>query len=1253
MHRIASIPGEETTEDITLVQQPEAPVLLLTSARTDISTLAAALDYKANAKWKNRIRALPLEYLNHQAKIDHYLTTTAESSRIILIRLLGGKGHWSYGLDQLKKWQEKNNSRKLIVISGTKEHELELNELSNIELDVTFKIGELFRLGGTENINTVLKILGLILNKKEIDPSKIAFKKPADPTKWDWQDEQGPKVGIIYYLSTLQSGNQEIAVEINKSLRKNNLVPRVLWVTSLKKLRVQQEILKIFKQERVSCILTATAFASVKFSEVYEGKLIWDEINKPLLQLLTSTRSQEEWKSSHRGLSPLDFSLQIVLPELDGKINTRIVAFREFESVNKDLYSKIEKYKPYKSGISWLIKYIKSTIDLYYLNNNEKKIAIVLANYPIKDGRIANGVGLDTPLSLVKTMSWLKQNGYTLNENNIPKNSKELIKQILSKRTNSNESLQKAPLDYLSLEDYLGWWGTLTLYSRKKVIEKWGEPIASKDLEKNGFPIHGIKNGNVCILIQQSRGHDFDNINDIHSPDLPPSHNYLAQYLWISLRFNANCIIHFGKHGTLEWLPGKSIGLSDDCFPQIALPPLPNIYPFIVNDPGEGSQAKRRTQAIIIDHLTPPLGRAGLYGELSKIEALIDEYHEATMFSSDRVMDIKLKLKALIKDNNINYEGLCRLDKKIQEVTFEDSLSEVEAYLCELKEAQIRTGLHVFGQELNPYKVIELALSISLAPSFERLGLSQSLSDFLDLELDPWTDNESEILVQSDIDKLSFYYDKKLRIKGDGIAALNLISYNIIATIYQETYGLESILNENSPINNLIRNFLDEKSNHSLILYVKDKVLKRIVDSPSKEKGSLLDALAGKRIEAGPSGAPTRGKPEVLPTGRNFFSVDLRSLPTESAWDLGKRSAQKILDLYLLEYGENLSHLALSIWGTSTMRNGGEEIGQIFALMGVKPIWDYVSRRVVDIEIIPCSVLGRPRVDVTVRISGLFRDAFPNLIDLITRATAIVGELDEPEEFNPLASSIRNGGAKDRVFGSAPETYGTGLQELINLGNWEEQEDLAKVYMDWSKWVYKDSETQVASKSSLIECLERVQVVLHSQDNREHDLLDSDDYYQFHGGLSSAVEKLSNKKPNLYFADNSKYSKPKVHTLNKEIDKVVRSRLLNPKWIKGMMNHGYKGAFEMSASLDYLFAYDATTKCVPNWCYKEIANRWLFDKSIEKFLIKENPWVLRDMSERLLEAVNRGLWNNINNTESNKLKGLITRSERLIEDDQF
>ncbi len=1247
MHRLATIPGETSNEEILLVEQPQARVLVLSSVTTDISTLANCLVLKENIHWHGEIRALNLSSLNHPAQIDHYFEITAQNAELIIVRLLGGKGHWSYGLEKLATWQKrKNTSRKIIITAGTEDQFKILHPLSTINENYVDKLARLLNVGGMANVNTFLDVIDSLLNNKLPPVNQIIIKEDIDVEKWDWKEDKGKKIGIILYRALLQSGDLEFATALNKKLRKKGLSPRVIWVKGLKDINVQRKIIQMMKIENVDIILSSTSFTSVELNSDFTGKSFWDELDVPVLQLLTSSNSRERWEGSCRGLDPIDLSLQIVLPELDGRITTRPCAFKILEENHNLLATAIHRLKPDNDGLEWISNHIKAWLDLKYVIPRKKKICLILANYPIRDGRIANGVGLDTPESTVQILKWLKEYGISLGDKELPSNSDELMNSLLAVRTNDPGSRNRPTLDYLSLNDYMKWWDNISYKARSPIVERWGEPKSAIDIETQGFPIHGIELGNVCILIQPSRGYDSNSEKDLHSPDLFPPHRYLAQYLWIRDNHKSNLIVHIGKHGSVEWLPGKSVGLSKNCAPALAMGYLPNLYPFIVNDPGEGTQAKRRTHAVILDHLTPPLGRAGAYGDLLILENLIEEYYDSKLLCSERNNIVISKILKLIEKNH-----LLDLDitTTIQELELEEILCKVDSYLCELKQSQIRTGLHILGMKINNNKLSELMLSISRTPSRINNGFTQILAKTLNLKVDPWADDESEYLENEDIVELSKYNIKPPRNKGVFIDWLEGQALIIIQAIVENK---TLPLNQNFHSDDLIEPFktlLTEKNTKSFLKSIRSDLMFSIQKCAVKEKQNFLKVVDGKRIEAGPSGAPTRGKPEVLPTGRNFYSVDLRGLPTESAWDLGRRTAQNLLDLYLLENGEDLTHLALSVWGTATMRNGGEEIGQLFALIGVRPVWDGPTRRFIDIEVIPLSVLGRPRVDVTLRISGFFRDAFPQLIYFVNKAQNIVGNLKEPSAMNPYSAFLREGNEEGRVYGSAPGAYGAGLQALIDSGAWDNKKDLANAYLAWSQWKYEGYGNPIPDKKGLVNCLKKIQVVLHNQDNREHDILDSDDYYQFHGGLSAAVEQVSGTKPNILLGDNSRRERPKINTLKKEIEKVVISRLLNPRWIEGIKEHGYKGAFEMSASLDYLFAYDAATDNVPDWCYSKINEEWLGNNSTIEFLLSKNPWVLRDMAEKFLEASNRGMWKNAGIQEKNKLIKMLNEAETIIE----
>ncbi|MEL6903283.1 MAG: cobaltochelatase subunit CobN, partial [Cyanobacteria bacterium J06606_4] len=693
------------------------------------------------------------------------------------------------------------------------------------------------------------------------------------------------------------------------------------------------------------------------------------------------------------------------------------------------------------------------------------------------------------------------------------------------------------------------------------------------------------------------------------------------------------------------------IALSKDCYPEAAVGPLPHFYPFIVNDTGEGAQAKRRAQAVILDHLTPPMTRAELYGPLQQLENLVDEYYEAQNLDPSRLRVIAPKIVEVLQQENLQQDLSLSVDDRNSD-NLPSWLPQIDGYLCELKEAQIRDGLHIYGTPPNGTQIRDLVVAIARHPNRHHIGLSRAIAQAWNLDIDPLTADLSQPYKASESALDSAPNFKVCRSVGDVVEQIEEHSAALVG----------ALLGQNQePDNNL-------SVSHDEIAHVMDWVSAELLPAiarTTEEIDNLLHGLNGGYVPSGPAGAPTRNRPEVLPTGRNFYSVDIRAIPTESAWDVGRRAAETLIENYTQEQGDYPRTLGLSMWGTSAMRTGGDDIAEALALLGVRPVWDGPSRRVIDFEILPVSSLGRPRVDVTLRISGFFRDAFPNLISLFDQAVTAVASLDEPAEQNPLAAQFQKDYAhwqsqgldekqsaersRYRIFGSKPGAYGAGLQGLIEAQNWESDADLARAYINWSSYAYTGNADGHSAPESFAQRLETMQIVLQNQDNREHDLLDSDDYYQFQGGLTAAVKAKRGTAPVTYFGDNSVTENPRVRSLQSEIARVYRSRVVNPKWIKGVMRHGYKGAFEMAATVDYLFAYDATTHCVADHMYTGVAEAYVFDAQVRAFVEKSNPWALRDMAERLLEAQQRGLWEGASEKMVDGLRAIAHEAEGKIE----
>jgi cobaltochelatase CobN len=729
-----------------------------------------------------------------------------------------------------------------------------------------------------------------------------------------------------------------------------------------------------------------------------------------------------------------------------------------------------------------------------------------------------------------------------------------------------------------------------------------------------------FRQGNVVIALQPARGYNIDPQGSYHDPALVPPHCYFAFYAWLRGAVGVHAVVHMGKHGNLEWLPGKALALSAACYPEAAFGPLPHLYPFIVNDPGEGTQAKRRAQAVIVDHLTPPLTRAESYGPLAELEQLVDEYYEAAGLDPRRLRVLQTQILDLAR--RIGLDRDCGIGDGEEAGA---ALGKLDGYLCELKEMQIRDGLHVFGEAPVGELLVDLLVALTRLPRGQGRGGDASLPRALAADLglagfDPldcvmgeaWQGPRPAALTGPG----------PWRTAGDTVERLELLAADLIA-------GRR-------------RAEPDWTATVSALAFIADDLRPRVTRCGPDEIAALLTGLDGRFVVPGPSGAPTRGRLDVLPTGRNFYSVDTRTVPTPAAWQLGWTSACRLLERHRQEHGAWPQTLAISAWGTANMRTGGDDIAQALALMGVRPTWETASRRVTGFEIMPASVLDRPRVDVTLRISGFFRDAFPTQVDLVDSAVRAVAALDEPAHINPLAARVRADTARlqadgsdaagaarraaIRVFGSKPGAYGAGLQALIDERGWTGEADLARAYLAWGGYAYGGGGEGAAEHRLFETRLRAAQVVVHNQDNREHDLLDSDDYYQFEGGLAVAIRHLSGAQPAIYHSDHSRPESPHIRTLAEEVARVVRARVVNPKWIAGVMRHGYKGAFEMAATVDYLFAFAATARVVADHHFDAVFEAYLRDPEVLAFLRAHNPAALGDMAARLAEAQERGLW---------------------------
>ncbi len=1253
MHLLLAQPGEVTdgSEAVDLGQDA-AELVVISAADTELAALAearAALGGKAP-----ELRLASLMHLTHPMSVDLYLDKTASKARLVVARVLGGEGYWAYGLEQFSARLD-DAGVAFAALPGDDKEDAALRRVSTVEAAHYDALWAYLVEGGPENAGNFLRYCRSVLCADPAPP-------PARPllragVYWpgagiadlnaacsNWRDADAPVVPIVFYRALVQGAGLHPINRLVRALIGEGLNPLPIFVASLKDPVSAATLATLFAETPPAAILNATSFAVSSPQSPKHAPTPLDAPGVPVLQAVFAGGTETAWEQGLGGLSARDIAMNVALPEVDGRILTRAVSFKGEAYFDEATQCRIATYQARGDRIQFTAKLAGAWARLGRKPVAEKKVAIVLANYPNKDGRLANGVGLDTPESVVGMISSMRESGYHVHKE--PESNADLMKRIQAGPTNwLPDRPRREGGETLSLADYQIFYGNLPWEVRRQVEERWGPPEADPffikgEVDCGRFALSILTFGNVVVGIQPARGYNVDPKETYHAPDLVPPHNYLAFYAWLRHQFRADAVIHFGKHGNLEWLPGKAVALSEECFPEAVLGPLPHLYPFIVNDPGEGTQAKRRTAAVILDHLTPPLTRAETYGPLKDLEALVDEYYEASGVDPRRLTHLRKEIRALVSAERLD------LDAGITPEMDEDSaLAQLDTYLCELKESQIRDGLHIYGAAPVDKLERDLAIALVRVPRGDGTKGDASLIRALarDCAIDPeeFDPLDCDLGAPYDGPRHKFLWaagsvTETWRTNGDTVERLEKLAQ--LALHWPETpkhFGHTGLVLE----------------------AVHGEILPAIRSCGPAERDALLAGLESRFIAPGPSGAPTRGRPDVLPTGRNFFSVDSRAVPTPTAWTLGWHSASLLVERYLQDHGDWPKAMVLTAWGTSNMRTGGDDIAQGLALMGAKPTWDQASRRVTGFEILPLEHLDRPRVDVTLRISGFFRDAFPAQIALFDSAARAVMALDEPADRNPLAARFKaeqarleSEGADQadaakragfRVFGSKPGAYGAGLQALIDERLWDKRADLAESYLEWGGYAYGKGAEGDRERGLLETRLTQVEAAVQNQDNREHDLLDSDDYYQFEGGAAAAIEHLQGAARPIYHNDHSRPERPVIRTLDEEIGRVVRSRVVNPKWLNGVMRHGYKGAFEIAATVDYLFAFAATTHAVKSHHFDLVHQAVLEDETVRDFIAGANPSALREIAQRLLEAEQRGLWKPRSNSARAMLEGLL------------
>ncbi len=1126
--------------------------------------------------------------------------------RLVLVRLLGGRRAWD-GLDRLLADAAARGVP--VVAVGGDGADPELTALSTAPAGLVQEAAAYLRAGGPDNLRELVAFLSdtVLLTGHGFAP---AAPLPAAGLRPRAHDASRPTVGVVYYRAHEVSGNTAFVDVLCEAVEAAGANARPVFVPSLRpgadgRVPAVEELLAGQVDALIVTVLAAGGSTAADAESWDAGALA--ALDVPVLQALCATSSRADWERSDAGLAPVDAAMQVAIPEFDGRLVTVPFSFKEVGDDGLPRYVADPERASRVAGVA------VAHARLRRIPAADKRLAVVLSSYPTKHSRVGNAVGLDTPASAVRLLQALRAAGHDVGD--FPEDGDELVHTLIAAGGHDVEWLteeqMRAAVARVPLAAYERDFAALPGDLRERVVEHWGPPPGSLYVDGEGadaeIVLAALQYGNVLLMIQPPRGFGENPVAIYHDPDLPPSHHYLAAYRWLERAaseggFGAHAVVHLGKHGTLEWLPGKGLGLSAGCAPDAVLGDLPLFYPFIVNDPGEGTQAKRRAHATVVDHLVPPMARAETYDEMARLEQLLDEHAQVQALDPAKLPAIRAQIWELVQAAQLHRD--LHVEQSPADEEFDDFLLHLDGYLCEVKDVLIRDGLHVLGQPPTGPALVDLVLGVLRAqqtwggttaalPGLRRaLGAAYGL-----VEDDRRSADELEQRARSLVESLD--------VKGWDPAAVPAVVADVCERPLPD---VEAVLR-----------------------FACTEVVPRLART-TDELDALLHGLSGGFVPPGPSGSPTRGLVGVLPTGRNFYSVDPKAIPSRSAWEVGRALADSLVERYVADHGEPPASVGLVVWGTSAMRTAGDDLAEALWLLGVRPVWDDGSRRVTGLELVDRAELGRPRVDVTLRISGFFRDAFPHVVALLDDAVQLAAAAPEPD--NPLAQHVAADVAAGadprrataRIFGSKPGAYGAGLLPLIDSRDWKTDADLAEVYAVWGGYAYGRDLDGAPARDDLERVYRRVRVAAKNQDTREHDLFDSDDYFQYHGGMVAAVRALTGSSPEAYVGDSAVPDTVRTRTLREETARVFRARVVNPRWIAAMQRHGYKGAFEMAATVDYLFGYDATAGVVEDWMYERVTQAYVFDEVNQEFLRRSNPWALRGMSERLLEAADRGLW---------------------------
>ena len=1167
------------------------------------------------------------------------LPALLDGATAVVVRILGGRRAWEDGIDAILA-----SGVPAVVLGGEQAPDAELMELSTVATGIVAEAHAYLAHGGPDNLRQLARFLSdaIALTGEGFDP-------PAPMPTWGLLDrphatapEDRPVVAILYYRAHHVAGNTGFAHALADAVEAAGGQPLPVFCSSL---RTAEPTLIDALRAADAIVVTVLASGGLVPAAAGAGGADeqWDVgalagLDVPILQGLCLTTSRADWAASDQGLTPLDAATQIAIPEFDGRLITVPFSFKETGPDGLTSYVPDPERTARVAGIA-----VKHAV-LRRIPAAQRRVAVMLSAYPTKHARIGNAVGLDTPKSVVRLLAAMRDIGYDIGGDALPGvaagDGDALIHALIAAGGQDEDWLTQEQLAggqvRIRAADYRAWFAAQDEDLRRAVTAHWGEPPGELFTDRSREPdgeivLAALRAGNVVVLVQPPRGFGANPIAIYHDPDLPPSHHYLAAYHWLREEFGAHAVVHAGKHGNLEWLPGKTAGMSAACGADAAIGDIPLVYPFLVNDPGEGTQAKRRAHATLIGHLVPPMARAESYGDIARLEQLMDEHAQIAAMDPAKLPAIRAQIWTLIQAAKLDHD--LGLDQRPHEAEFDDFLLHVDGWLCQIKDAQIRDGLHVLGAAPEGADRVNLVLAILRARQIWG-GRAQAL---------PGLREALGYAERSDDRDAADAVEAQARALAEGMEAaawdpaaipgiiVNTLGASPDGTITQAVTGV--------------------------LTFAATEVVPRLA-ATTDEITRTLHALDGGFIPAGPSGSPLRGLVNVLPTGRNFYSVDPRAVPSRLAWETGQAMADSLLARYLADTGTYPQSVGLSVWGTAAMRTSGDDVSEVLALLGVRPGWDEASRRLSGLEPVPTAELGRPRIDVTVRISGFFRDAFPHVVTMLDDAVRLVADLDEPDDQNYVRAHAQadlsvhgdERRATTRIFGSKPGAYGAGLLPLIDARNWRDDADLAEVYAAWGGFAYGRDLDGREARADMETSYRRIAVAAHNTDTLEHDIADSDDYFQYHGGMIATVRALTGHAPRAYIGDSTRPDTVRTRSLAEETARVFRARVVNPRWVEAMKRHGYKGAFELAATVDYLFGYDATAGVVEDWMYDKLTQAYVLDPAMREFFTQSNPWALHGITERLLEAADRKLWDTPDPETLAALRRVYLETEGDLED---